>query len=125
MTHATLPRTGHTLGWLPRLALAVIAALALVSGVLNLRPALGAWTGAATAGPAAVDALAGIAERPPTSLDAQILFLQDSLRAGDARGQEQAATMLGQAYLQQARESGAVERKSEPVMLDKPPEAAA
>jgi tetratricopeptide (TPR) repeat protein len=92
---------------LPRLIVAVLAALALISGALNIRPLLENVSGAAeTAGPSAVDTLAGIAEREETVLDARIRSLQDTLRNGDERTHGLAATLLGQAYLQKARETG-------------------
>ncbi len=45
-------------------------------------------------------------EREETILDARIRSLQDTLRHGDERTHGLAATMLGQAYLQKARETG-------------------
>ena len=97
------------MGPLPRLIVAVFAAVALISGVLNLRPLLEGVRGAgvtAPAAPSAVDRLAGVPERAETALDARIRSLQDALREGDERVKGTAATMLGHAYLQKARETG-------------------
>ena len=95
------------MGPLPRLVVAVVAAVALISGALNIRPLLENVSGAAEpAGPSAVDTLVGISDRAETALDSRIRSLQDSLRSGDERTHALAATMLGQAYLQKARETG-------------------
>jgi tetratricopeptide (TPR) repeat protein len=94
---------------LTRIAVAVFAAVILVSGALNVRPVLDSAAGAVDArpaGPSAVDALAGIPERPETALDARIQSLQETLRDGASYEQARAATLLGQAYLQKARETG-------------------
>lgn len=104
--------TPHTtrrtsVGPLPRLIVAVLAAVTLISGALNIRPLLDNVSGAAEpAGPSAADTLAGIPDRDETILDARIRSLQDTLRSGDERTHALAATMLGQAYLQKARETG-------------------
>jgi tetratricopeptide (TPR) repeat protein len=104
--------TPHTtrrtaVGPLPRLIVAVVAAVALISGALNIRPLLENVSGAAEpAGPSAIDTLIGIPEREETILDARIRSLQDTLRGDDERTYALAATMLGQAYLQKARETG-------------------
>jgi tetratricopeptide (TPR) repeat protein len=98
-----------TVGPLPRLIVAVLAAVALISGALNIRPLLEHVSGAGALDPArasAVDTLIGAPERPETLLDARIRSLQDTLRAGDERTHDLAATMLGQAYLQKVRETG-------------------
>jgi tetratricopeptide (TPR) repeat protein len=103
---AIRPRTPWTL---PRLAIAAVVAAALMGGALNLRPIFEGATGAgviAPAVPSAVDALVGVPERAETALDARIATLQQSLRDGDERTQGIAATQLGQAYLQKARETG-------------------
>jgi tetratricopeptide (TPR) repeat protein len=94
-------------GGFPRLALAAAATLALLSGALNLRPHLdGAARAIAPVESSAVDDLVGIAERPATALDARIASLQDAVRDGDAYSSGLATTMLGQTYLQKARETG-------------------
>jgi tetratricopeptide (TPR) repeat protein len=86
---------------------AALAAIILFTGVLNLRSAFGFgddpdWA-VDPAAPSAMDRLVGF-DRAGGPLDATILALQDALRAdpGDARS----AVYLGQAYLQQVRESG-------------------
>ena len=91
-----------------RLALAALAALVLLTGALNVRSAFGdggerAWE-ADPAAPSAVDALVGAPARRPSRLDAQMLAAQDALREDGDNGR--AATLLGQAYLQKARETG-------------------
>lgn len=91
-----------------RLALATLAALVLLTGVLNVRSAFGdrderAWD-ADPAAPSAADQLVGAPARASTRLDGQILGLQDTLRDDPDNGP--AATTLGQAYLQKARETG-------------------
>ncbi|MFN8593285.1 MAG: tetratricopeptide repeat protein [Thermomicrobiales bacterium] len=103
VTHASL----RALGPLPRIALVAVAAGALLSGALNLRPLFDATSGAiAPAPPSAVDALVGVGDRPMTRLDANIASLQSTLRGGDARAAVPAETMLAQAYLQKVRETG-------------------
>jgi tetratricopeptide (TPR) repeat protein len=109
MTRISLLRRTQAVGLLPRLLVAVLAAVALISGVLNIRPALESVSGAAAigaSGPSVVDRLVGLPERPETALDARIRTLQDTLRGGDERTRGLASTMLGQAYLQKARETG-------------------
>ena len=109
MTRTSLQRKTQAVGPLPRLLIAVLAAVALISGVLNIRPALESVSGAGAieaSGPSAVDRLVGLPERPQTALDASIVTLQDTLRGGDERTMGLASTMLGQAYLQKARETG-------------------
>jgi tetratricopeptide (TPR) repeat protein len=99
MAHATLLR----------IAVAVVAAVVLVSGALNVRPMLDSAASAVDAqpaGPSAVDELAGIPERPQTALDERIQSLQETLRDGASYEQARASTLLGQAYLQKARETG-------------------
>jgi tetratricopeptide (TPR) repeat protein len=92
---------------LGRLAIAGLAAVALISGIMNLRPAFdGPASAIAPAGTSAVDALVGVTGRPETALDAQILSLQETLRDGDARATAEASSLLGHAYLQKVRESG-------------------
>jgi tetratricopeptide (TPR) repeat protein len=108
---AGTPHTSRptSVGPLPRLIVAVFAAVALISGALNIRPLLDNVSGAGAtdpAGPSAIDRLIGQPEREETILDARIRSLQDTLRDGDERTRGQAATMLGQAYLQKARETG-------------------
>jgi tetratricopeptide (TPR) repeat protein len=90
-----------------QLAGAALAALLLFTGALNLRSAVGfgddpAWD-VDPAAPSAMDRLVGL-DRASGPLDQTILALQDALHADpeDAR----AAVLLGQAYLQQVRESG-------------------
>ena len=100
---------GGNVGPFPRLVVAVIAAVALISGALNIRPALESVAGAGGidfGGTSAVGALVGVPERAETALDATIRSLQETLRSGDTRTTGLAATMLGQAYLQKARETG-------------------
>jgi tetratricopeptide (TPR) repeat protein len=109
MTRTSLRRKTQAVGAFPRLLIAVLAAVALISGVLNIRPALESVSGAGaveTSGTSAVDLLVGLPERPETALDARIRTLQDTLRGGDERTVGLASTMLGQAYLQKARETG-------------------
>jgi tetratricopeptide (TPR) repeat protein len=109
MTRTAMQSTAQRVGPLPRLVVAVIAAVALISGVLNIRPALENVAGAGaveSAGTSGVDVLVGAPERPETALDARIRSLQETLRSGDERAKGPAATMLGQAYLQKARETG-------------------
>ncbi len=104
-----VPGQGEKVGPLPRLVVAAVVAVALVSGALNIRPALENVAGAGaveSTGTSAVDALIGVPERPETALDARIRSLQETLRSGDERAKGLAATMLGQAYLQKARETG-------------------
>lgn len=90
-----------------RLALAVIAAVVLLTGALNVRSVFGdddeGWTVDPTV-PSALAQLVGAPIRSPSRLDAQIASLQETLRNDpDAPG---AATQLGNAYLQMARETG-------------------
>src|SRR5918993_2857942 len=109
MTWTSLQRNTQGVGPFRRLLIAVLAAVALISGVLNLRPALESVSGAgsiAPSGPSAIETLVGAPERPQTALDARIESLQETLRGDDERAQGPAATMLGQAYLQKARETG-------------------
>jgi tetratricopeptide (TPR) repeat protein len=109
MAETTHPATGKSVAPIVRLAIAVFAAVTLISGALNLRPMLESVSGAAVldpVGPSAVDALVGVGERPETALDARIRFLQDALRDDETRSDGPAATMLGQVYLQKARETG-------------------
>jgi tetratricopeptide (TPR) repeat protein len=109
MPWTSLQRKTQGFGPFPRLLIAVLAAVALISGVLNIRPALERVSGAgaiAPSGPSAIETLVGAPERPETALDARITSLQESLRGDGERAQGPAATMLGQAYLQKARETG-------------------
>ena len=102
-------RKTHGVGPFPRLLIAVLAAVALISGVLNIRPALESVSGAsaiAPSGPSAIETLVGAPQRPQTGLDSRIQSLQETLRGDDQRAKGPAATMLGQAYLQKARETG-------------------
>lgn len=91
-----------------RSGIAAVAAVLLLTGALNLRSAIGrdddgAWR-VDPAQRSATDTLTGAPLRLPTKLDDQILTLQDDLRAKPDHGA--AATMLGQSYLQKARETG-------------------
>jgi tetratricopeptide (TPR) repeat protein len=91
-----------------RLALAVLAAVLLLTGALNVRSVIGgsdnsSWTVDSSA-PSATDQLFGIRGRLSTQLDDQIAALQDRLRAHPNDGT--AATTLGDAYLQKVREVG-------------------
>jgi tetratricopeptide (TPR) repeat protein len=109
MTRTSPQRKTQTVSPFPRLLIAVLAAVALISGILNIRPALESISGAsalAPAGPTAIEALTGAPERPQTGLDSRIRSLQETLRGDDERAMGPAATMLGQAYLQEARETG-------------------
>jgi tetratricopeptide (TPR) repeat protein len=109
MTRTSLLRKTQAVGPFPRLLVAVLAAVALISGVLNIRPALESVSGAAAiegSGPSAVDQIVGLPERPETALDARMRALQETLRGGDERTRGIASTLLGQAYLQKARETG-------------------
>ncbi|MBA2595223.1 MAG: tetratricopeptide repeat protein [Chloroflexia bacterium] len=99
----------RTVGPWPRLIVAVLAAVALISGALNVRPMLDHVLGAEVAAPpefSAVDGLVGVPERAETALDTRVRSLQDALRNGDEWTKGRAATMLGHAYLQKARETG-------------------
>ena len=109
MKWTSLQRKTLGVGPFSRLLIAVLADVALISGVLNIRPALESVSGAGAIeapGASAVDRLVGLPERPETALDARIRTLQETLQGDDARAKEPAATMLGQAYLQKARETG-------------------
>jgi tetratricopeptide (TPR) repeat protein len=109
MAQASLSMRTRSPGPIPRLAVAAIVAAALLTGALNLRPMLERATGMeaiAPVAPSAVDSLIGVPERAETALDARIATLQQSLREGDERIRGIAATQLGQAYLQKARETG-------------------
>ena len=65
MMHATLPTARGSLGPVTRVAVAAFAAVALISGALNIRPELDRLTGAAAPdGQSAVDALVGIDAAP-------------------------------------------------------------
>ncbi|MGH2561304.1 MAG: tetratricopeptide repeat protein, partial [Thermomicrobiales bacterium] len=89
-----------------RILLAAFAALLLLTGALNIRPAFGGdppWE-ADPDDQSAVDALVGAPVRLPTAVDDQIAAMQEALRAGAKNGR--AATLLGQAYLQKARDTG-------------------
>ena len=102
-------RKTQGVGPVPRLLIAVLAAVALISGVLNIRPALESVSGAgaiAPSGPSAIETLVGAPQRQQTGLDSRIQSLQETLRGDDQRAKGPAATMLGQAYLQKARETG-------------------
>ncbi|MFL5861248.1 MAG: hypothetical protein ACJ780_10765, partial [Solirubrobacteraceae bacterium] len=109
MTPASRESIRGRVGPLSRLIVAVFAVVALVSGVLNVRPLFESVTGAgalAPAGPSPLETLVGAPQRPETALDAHIRDLQDALRSGNARAVGPAATMLGAAYLQKVRETG-------------------
>jgi hypothetical protein len=88
MTWTSLQRTTQGVGPFPRLLIAVLAAVALISGVLNIRPALESVSGAgaiAPSGPSAIETLVGAPERPQTALDARIQSLQETLSGDDER----------------------------------------
>jgi tetratricopeptide (TPR) repeat protein len=109
MKWTSLHRNTQGVGPFAQLFVAVLAAVALISGALNIRPALESVSGAGAItapGGSAVDSLIGLSERPETVLDARIRTLQETLRGDDERARGPAATMLGQAYLQKARETG-------------------
>ncbi len=91
-----------------RLVIAVMAALLLLTGALNIRSLVDGddertWN-ADPAMPSAADQLVGAPARAPSKLDGQILALQDTLRDDPDNGP--AATSLGQAYVQKARDTG-------------------
>lgn len=91
-----------------QITLAAMAALALLTGALNLRSAIGSdrpgdWV-VDPARQSQIDLLVGAPIRTPGDLDSHIVSLQDELRAHPKNGQ--AATLLGHAYLQKARETG-------------------
>src|SRR5918994_2625082 len=109
MTWTSLQHMTQGVAPFPRLLIAVLAAVALISGVLNIRPAMESVSGAsaiAPSEPSAIETLTGTPERPQTALDARIESLQETLRGGDERATRPAGPMLGQAYLQKARETG-------------------
>jgi tetratricopeptide (TPR) repeat protein len=88
-----------------RCALAAVAALLLFFGTLNVRSLIEsrvAWALPAD-GPSAMASLTGAPAQAASRLDAQILALQQTLR--DDGGNGRAATLLGDAYLQKARET--------------------
>jgi tetratricopeptide (TPR) repeat protein len=106
-TRNPIPGNGWRSGRLLRIAVAAIAAVALFAGALNLQPLLDSGAGALeSAPPSAVDALIGVPERPETTLDARIAALQGTLRDEDEHARALASTLLGQAYVQKARETG-------------------
>jgi tetratricopeptide (TPR) repeat protein len=110
MTRTSPHLKTQAVGPFPRLLIAVLAAVALISGVLNIRPLFESVSGAgaiAPSGASPIEALVGAPERPQTTgLDNRIQSLQETLRGDDERAMGPAATMLGQAYLQKARETG-------------------
>jgi tetratricopeptide (TPR) repeat protein len=88
--------------------IALIAAVLLLTGALNLRSAIGRdargnWE-VDPAAPSRIDLLAGVSQRLQGELDQQILAYQEQLRVDSNDGS--AAVLLGQAYLQKARETG-------------------
>jgi tetratricopeptide (TPR) repeat protein len=91
-----------------KILIAALAAVLLLSGAANLRSTIrGSGSDSWELDPttrSAADALVNAPLRLPTDLDGQIVSLQDELRAHPNNGQ--AATALGQAYLQKARETG-------------------
>ncbi len=94
--------------WVGRLGIAVLAALVLFSGVLNIGSVFSdrdveAWD-TDPAAPSTMDRLVGAPIRVPSRLDGEILSLQDTLRADPDNGP--AARTLGQAYVQKVRETG-------------------
>lgn len=91
-----------------RLILPVIAASLLLTGVLNGRALVmdskpAEWEVDPSA-PSAMDHLVGAPVRLPTRLDDLVSSLQETLRSEPGNGA--AATMLADAYLQKARETG-------------------
>ena len=92
-----------------RLALAALAAVVLLTGVLNAGAVFGdgaeraAWE-IDPAARSATDTLVGAPERAPSRLDDRIRDLQDRLR--EDPGATRAATQLGHAYLQKTRDTG-------------------
>lgn len=88
--------------------IATVAALLLMTGALNLRPAFGRdpavdWE-IDPAAQSEIDLLTGAPPRTPGDLDTQILGYQQELR--ERRDQPGVAALLGHAYLQKARETG-------------------
>jgi tetratricopeptide (TPR) repeat protein len=91
-----------------RVVVPVAAACLLLTGVLNGRAYLpdrthGGWAADPFA-PSGIDRIVDAPVRPPTRLDDLIANLQDALRSHSDNGT--AAAMLGDAYLQKARETG-------------------
>ena len=91
-----------------RIVIAALAAIALLTGALNVRSVIGGtdgheWSTDPTS-LSATDQLAGIVGRVPTELDELIVSLQDKLRAKP--DQSETASLLGLAYLQKVRETG-------------------
>jgi tetratricopeptide (TPR) repeat protein len=91
-----------------RVFVASIAAILLMTGVLNLRSAFGSGSGNVwdtdPSGQSQIDRLTGAAIRQPSDLDAQIVSYQDEIRAHPNNGD--AKTYLAFAYLQKVREVG-------------------
>jgi len=91
-----------------QLVIATVAALLLITGALNLRFAIGSDSGGEwevdPAAPSQIDLLTGAPIRTPNDLDSLIVSYQDELRAHPSNSD--AATLLGHAYLQKARETG-------------------
>jgi tetratricopeptide (TPR) repeat protein len=88
--------------------IAALAAVLLLTGAFNLRSVIGGsddrrWD-VDPQSPSAVDALVDAPARVPDALDDRIVSLQDQLR--EQPDNNKAATSLGLAYLQKARESG-------------------
>jgi tetratricopeptide (TPR) repeat protein len=102
----TGPKAGSNRGL--RLAAAGGVAVLLLTGALNVSGLLRAEPAWAVdpAAPSAVDALVGRPAPGATALDGRIAALQDTLRAEPAVGAGRAATLLADAYLQKARETG-------------------
>jgi tetratricopeptide (TPR) repeat protein len=91
-----------------KFVIAALAAVLLLTCAFNLRTTIGGSGGHTwemdPASRSAADTLVNAPVRLPTDLDGQIVSLQEELRAHPDNGQ--AATVLGQAYLQKARETG-------------------
>jgi tetratricopeptide (TPR) repeat protein len=95
------------IGWLPRLALTAVAAVAVLLGAMNVRAMLESGPKDWEVDPgrvSAADQLVGAPVRLPTTLDDQILSLQATLRT--APENPAALSLLGLAYLQKVRETG-------------------
>src|SRR5687767_11619185 len=109
MKWTSLQRQTQAVGPFFRILVSLLADVSLISVALNIRPAIESVSGVeaiAPSGPSAIEELAGVPERPSTALDDRIRSLQETLRGEDERAKGPAATMLGQAYLQKARETG-------------------
>jgi tetratricopeptide (TPR) repeat protein len=109
------------IGWLPKIVLTAMAAVAVLLGAMNVRAMLESGPRDWEVDPSrvsATDQLVGAPVRLPTTLDDQILSLQETLRT--APENPVALSLLGLAYLQKVRESGdpSYYPKAETLFLD-------